>query len=110
MSSNESRARTEQLGGAWCPLNQVTSIPNEWLEIEFENLIYLTQVETQGRFDNGRGKEFTDYYVLMYTRTNEKKIDEKDWIQYRLNTNETNASWIKANQNAYMAELRILGT
>ena len=104
-----SRARTEQFGGAWCPLNQVTSLPNEWLEIEFDNLIYITQVETQGRFDNGRGKEYADQYILMYTRTSDKKLDEKNWIQYKLREHLSNASWIPANQNTYMGEIRSLG-
>ena len=48
----------KQYGGAWCSLNQINAIPQEWLEIDFGNLTYLTQVETQGRFDNGRGKEY----------------------------------------------------
>ncbi|CAF1476894.1 unnamed protein product, partial [Rotaria sordida] len=37
VGSKASRARTEQYGGAWCPLNQINSIPNEWLEIDFGN-------------------------------------------------------------------------
>ena len=115
------RARTEQYGGAWCPLNQITSVPHEWLEIDFGNLTYLTQVETQGRFDNGRGKEFADYYVLMYTRSNEEnhpnddeEEEEEDltsWIEYRPkipNNDDQNASWIRANQNTYMGEIRQL--
>ncbi len=116
-----SRARTEQYGGAWCPLNQITSIANEWLEIDFGNLTYLTQVETQGRFDNGRGKEFADYYILMYTRsndlssnTNDEDDDEDDltsWIEYKpkiINNDDQNSSWIRANQNTYMGEIRQL--
>ncbi|CAF3912583.1 unnamed protein product [Adineta steineri] len=110
-----SRARTEQYGGAWCPLNQITTIPNEWLEIDFGNLTYLTQVETQGRFDNGRGKEYADYYVLMYTRLNHINDDDDDnlisWIEYKpqiINKNEYNTSWINANQNTYIGEIRQL--
>ncbi|CAF2515743.1 unnamed protein product [Rotaria sp. Silwood2] len=120
-----SRARTEQYGGAWCPLNQITSVPNEWLEIDFGNLTYLTQVETQGRFDNGRGKEYADYYILMYTRLNNINDDDDDydgddltssWIEYKPkiihnddnNNNNNNSSWIRANQNTYMGEIRQL--
>jgi discoidin domain receptor family protein 2 len=112
------RARTEQYGGAWCPLNQITSVPHEWLEIDFGNLTYLTQVETQGRFDNGRGKEFADYYILMYTRlsqlNNVHDDDDDDlasWIEYKpkiVNNDEQNSSWIRANQNTYMGEIRQL--
>jgi hypothetical protein len=100
-------------------LNQITSIPSEWLEIDFGNLTYLTQVETQGRFDNGRGKEFADYYILMYTRSNyinnnddeDDDVDLTSWIEYRPkigNNDEKNSSWIRANQNTYMGEIRQL--
>ena len=82
-------------------------------------------METQGRFDNGRGKEFADYYILMYTRSNpmvrhdndDEDEDENDgtdsigWIQYRpklLSHDELNSSWIRANQNTYMGEIRQL--
>jgi len=111
-----SSARTEQYGGAWCPLNQITSTANEWLEIDFGNLTYLTQVETQGRFDNGRGKEFADYYILMYTRSMSTDDDYDDdsttWIEYKPQNNNDelnqNSSWIRANQNTYMGEIRQL--
>jgi hypothetical protein len=100
-------------------LNQITSIPNEWLEIDFGNLTYLTQVETQGRFDNGRGKEYADYYILMYTRSsnNDDEEDNGDddltsWIEYKPqiinNDNQNSSSWIRANQNTYMGEIRQL--
>ncbi|CAF3991272.1 unnamed protein product [Rotaria sp. Silwood2] len=108
VGSKASRVRTEQYGGAWCPLNQINSIPNEWLEIDFGNLTYLTQVETQGRFDNGRGKEYTDYYILMYTRLDNIKNNEALWIEYRLKNENTNSTWIRANQNTYMGEIRQL--
>jgi hypothetical protein len=89
-------------------LNQITSIPNEWLEIDFGNLTYLTQIETQGRFDNGRGKEYADYYILMYTRSTD---DLTSWIQYKtkiMTNDDNNSSWIRANQNTYMGEIRPL--
>ncbi|UJR20843.1 hypothetical protein I4U23_023953 [Adineta vaga] len=103
-----SRARTEQYGGAWCPLHKVASIPNEWLEINFDNLTYLTQVETQGRFNNGQGKEYADYYILMYTRLDNLKHDEIVWIEYKPNNERQNSTWIRANQNTYIGEIRQL--
>ncbi|CAF1214235.1 unnamed protein product [Adineta steineri] len=103
-----SRARTEQYGGAWCPLNQITSISTEWLEIQFENLTYLTQVETQGRFDNGQGREYADNYILMYTRSNSIKNDQTLWIEYKPKNQQNNATWIQANQNTYIGEIRQL--
>jgi hypothetical protein len=98
-------------------LNQITSIPNEWLEIDFGNLTYLTQVETQGRFDNGRGKEYADYYILMYTRLSHINNNDDDyndltsWIEYKpiiINNDDHNSSWIRGNQNTYMGEIRQL--
>ncbi|CAF1078740.1 unnamed protein product [Didymodactylos carnosus] len=103
------RIRTEQYGGAWCPLSQANQNLKEWLEIDFGNLTYLTQVETQGRFDNGRGKEYTDYYVLAYTRysniTTTTTDGETNWIKYK---QKDGNEWIQANQNTYLAEIRIL--
>jgi len=98
-------ARTEQYGGAWCPLNDVDSKASEWLEIDLGNLTYLTQVETQGRFDNGRGKEYADYYVLMYARMD---MNRTNWIEYKPINNENNSSWIRANRNTYFGEIRLL--
>ena len=96
-------------------MNQITSIPNDYLEIDFGNLTYLTQVETQGRFDNGRGKEFTEYYLLMYTRSTHVVDDDDDetnsWIQYKprmMTHDELNSLWIRGNQNTYMGEIRQL--
>ena len=101
-------------------MNQITSIPNDYLEIDFGNLTYLTQVETQGRFDNGRGKEYADYYMLMYTRSahstdidNEHEGDSNSWIQYKpriIAHDQVNSLWIRGNQNTYMGEIRQLST
>lgn len=87
-------------------MNEITSIPIEWLEINFGNLTYLTQVETQGRFDNGRGKEYADYYILMYTRLDYIKANETSWIEYK--PKDQNSTWIRANQNTYVGEIRQL--
>jgi hypothetical protein len=89
-------------------LNEITSIPIEWLEINFGNLTYLTQVETQGRFDNGRGKEYADYYILMYTRLDYIKTNETAWIEYKPKNKDQNSTWIRANQNTYVGEIRQL--
>ena len=87
----------------------MTSTADQWLEIDFGNITYLTQVETQGRFDNGRGKEYADYYLLMYTRMNATSLDETSWIQYKPKNGDNNASWIRANQNTHMGVIRPLG-
>jgi hypothetical protein len=84
-------------------------LPIEWLEIDFGNLTYLTQVETQGRFNNGRGREYTDYYILMYTRMDKIKTNKTIWIEYKPNKREKNSTWIRANQNTYIGEIHLLG-
>lgn len=89
-------------------MHEVTSQPHDWLEINFNNLTYLTQVETQGRFANGQGKEYADYYILMYTRL-ENITDALSWIEYRPKTKEMNSTWIRANRNTYIGEIHILG-
>ena len=81
---------------------------NDWLEINFVNLTYLTQVETQGRFANGQGKEYADYYILMYTRL-ENISNEMSWIEYKPKKKEMNSTWIRANRNTYIGEIRVLG-
>jgi discoidin domain receptor family protein 2 len=72
------RIRTELHGGAWCPRNQIQRNVYEWLEIDFQELKVVTQVETQGRFGHGQGQEFTDSYMLEY-----KRLDGGPWIRFK---------------------------
>ncbi|KAG8230052.1 hypothetical protein J437_LFUL000888 [Ladona fulva] len=70
--------RTESNGGAWCPKQQVTKEPKEWLEIDLHSVHVLTAAETQGRFGNGQGQEFAEAYLLEYWRPRLGK-----WVRYR---------------------------
>lgn len=72
------RIRTESHGGAWCPKNQITSEPREWLEIDLHTVHVITATETQGRFGNGQGQEYAEAYVLQYWRPRLGK-----WVPYR---------------------------
>ena len=69
--------RTESHGGAWCPKNQITKEPKEWLEIDLHSVHVITATETQGRFGNGQGVEFAEAYLLEYWRPRLGK-----WVRY----------------------------
>ena len=45
----------------------------------------------------------------MYTRLDNIKNDEIVWIEYKPKFEGTNSTWIQANQNTYMGEVRQLG-
>lgn len=43
------RVRVERNGGAWCPRQQATHQPKDWLEIDLKTDHIITAVETQGK-------------------------------------------------------------
>uniref|UniRef100_A0A915Q0U6 Protein kinase domain-containing protein n=1 Tax=Setaria digitata TaxID=48799 RepID=A0A915Q0U6_9BILA len=63
-----SRIRTERGSGAWCPRQQISSETIEWLQIDFDTNVVITAIESQGRFDGGRGLEYAPGYMLEYWR------------------------------------------
>ncbi|XP_025602982.2 discoidin domain-containing receptor 2-like [Athalia rosae] len=75
---HQARIRTENHGGAWCPKEQITTEPKEWLEIDLHTVHMITATGTQGRFGNGAGVEFAEAYLLEYWRPKLGK-----WIRYR---------------------------
>lgn len=78
-SSYLSRIRTEIEGGAWCPDRPIGINSYEYLQIEFRQLFVINAVETQGRFGNGQGKEYAEFYQIQYQRDNQSS----EWITYR---------------------------
>lgn len=72
------RLNTENLAGAWCPKDQVTTDPREWLEIDLHSVHMITATGTQGRFGNGKGREYAEAYLLEYWRPRLGK-----WVRYR---------------------------
>merc|ERR1711971_658897 len=64
------RLNSEKGGGAWCPKNLITENMDtqEFLEIDLEYNHVITAVVTQGRFANGRGAEFAEFYIIQYWR------------------------------------------
>ena len=72
------RVRVERNGGAWCPRQQATHQPRDWLEIDMRTDHIITAVETQGRFGNGQGQEFAEHYLVEYWRDSLSK-----WVRYK---------------------------
>ncbi|XP_072765204.1 discoidin domain-containing receptor 2 [Anoplolepis gracilipes] len=72
------RLKSENLGGAWCPKDQITKEAREWLEIDLHSIHLITGTATQGRFGNGVGVEFAEAYLLEYWRPRLGK-----WVRYR---------------------------
>ncbi|XP_065221336.1 discoidin domain-containing receptor 2 isoform X2 [Planococcus citri] len=94
------RIRTESHGGAWCPKQEATQEPKEWLEINLQQVHVISSVETQGRFGNGQGQEYAEAYQLEYWRPKLGK-----WKKYR---NYKGEEVIAGNENTYLEAKRHL--
>uniref|UniRef100_A0AC34QPD2 Discoidin domain-containing receptor 2 n=1 Tax=Panagrolaimus sp. JU765 TaxID=591449 RepID=A0AC34QPD2_9BILA len=71
------RIRTEKASGAWCPKTQIRNGSYEFLQVNLNLTHLITTVETQGRYGNGTGAEFTNQYFIDYFRSG------GSWIRYR---------------------------
>ncbi|XP_078041693.1 discoidin domain-containing receptor 2 [Augochlora pura] len=91
---NLARLKSENLGGAWCPKNQITQEAREWLEIDLHTVHLITATATQGRFGNGMGVEYAEAYLLDYWRPRLKK-----WVRYR---DIKGQEVIQGNTNTYL--------
>ncbi|KAK3610982.1 hypothetical protein CHS0354_015099 [Potamilus streckersoni] len=92
------RIRTELHGGAWCPKLTINKGSYEYLQIDLERLMVITQVEVQGRFGNGKGKEYATHFLLEYQRE-----DDGEWIRFK---NKTGNEIFDGNSNTYIPEVR----
>ncbi|XP_034232582.1 discoidin domain-containing receptor 2-like [Thrips palmi] len=97
---HRARIRTEGHGGAWCPQQQATADPSEWLQVELHSVHVITAVETQGRFGNGQGQEYAEAFILEYWRPSLDK-----WVRYR---DQEGEEVLKGNHNPYTEEKRVL--
>ncbi|XP_022905672.1 discoidin domain-containing receptor 2-like [Onthophagus taurus] len=88
------RIRTEKHGGAWCPLKQATTEPEEWIQIDLKTVHVITAAGTAGRFGNGLGVEFAEAYMLEYWRPRLSK-----WIRYH---NYKGEEVFQGNINTYL--------
>lgn len=77
------RVRTDRNGGAWCPLKQATTEPEEWVQIDLKSVHMITATGTQGRFGNGVGIEYAEAYMVKYWRPR-----LSNWIRYHMSNGE----------------------
>ena len=68
VGSERGRLNAEHGGGAWCPKSFISQESREYLEIDLGEEHTVTGVITQGRFANGLGLEFAEYYTLEHWR------------------------------------------
>ncbi|XP_041368248.1 discoidin domain-containing receptor 2-like isoform X2 [Gigantopelta aegis] len=93
------RIRTERKGGAWCPKQAIQKDVFEYLQIDLDQLMVITMVETQGRFGNGKGQEFAKKFLLEYQREEDTNV----WKRFR---DKKGVEVFPGNDNTYLAELR----
>lgn len=98
LGPESARIRSEIRGGAWCPKEEISKDVYEYLEVDLLKLHVVSLVETQGRFGNGQGEDYTEQYRLEYQR----ETDDK-WIHFR---NRRGHEIIQGNTNTHTAELR----
>ncbi|KAF5282399.1 hypothetical protein FQA39_LY17596 [Lamprigera yunnana] len=72
------RLRVEKAGGAWCPKQQVEKGIREYIQVDLQDVYVITGIQTQGRYDRGRGQEYAEEYTLEYWRPS-----LGDWKEYK---------------------------
>ncbi|EJW72164.1 hypothetical protein WUBG_16927, partial [Wuchereria bancrofti] len=68
--------------------------------VNFEKIYVITGIETQGRYGNGTGREYTTHYAIEYLRLN------SSWIKYHneelieiFNGNDDTSTAVRQNFN-----------
>lgn len=72
------RLRVERAGGGWCPKQQVERGIREYLQVDLGGIHVVTGVQTQGRYDRGRGQEYAEEYTIEYWRPG-----FQEWKEYK---------------------------
>ncbi|XP_060534695.1 discoidin domain-containing receptor tyrosine kinase B-like [Cylas formicarius] len=72
------RLRVERAGGGWCPKQQVEKGIREYIQVDLGDIHVITGVQTQGRYDRGRGQEYVEEYLLEYWRPG-----LEEWKEYK---------------------------
>ena len=82
-----------------CP--NIEPCKQEYLEIDLQGQHVISSVVVQGRYGNGLGQEYAEYFVMMYWRE-----DTRTWVEYREGDNRL----LLANNNTYQpVETRLRG-
>ncbi|XP_065161564.1 discoidin domain-containing receptor 2-like isoform X1 [Atheta coriaria] len=72
------RLRIEKAGGGWCPKLQVEQGIREYIQVDLGDVHMVTGVQTQGRYDRGRGQEYAEEYTVEYWRPG-----MENWREYK---------------------------
>ena len=72
----QARLNNNKGGGAWCPKSFISENSLEFLEIDLGEEYLLQGVVTQGRFANGLGQEFAEYYRIQYWKEGMSEFKE----------------------------------
>jgi len=98
------RLNSEVGGGAWCPRSVIGNRDGlkEYLEIDLLVDHLITSMVIQGRFANGLGQEYTEYYTLEFWR---EGMDE--FVEYREGEEEERLL-LEGNINTYQVEEHVL--
>uniref|UniRef100_A0A0N4ZW15 Discoidin domain-containing receptor 2 n=1 Tax=Parastrongyloides trichosuri TaxID=131310 RepID=A0A0N4ZW15_PARTI len=93
-----SRIRSSYEGGAWCPKNYIMRDSYEFLQVDLKGLFIISAIETQGRYSNGTGREFSSHYNIDYMRNGSRWIRYKNRSGERLinGNNDTNTAVYKS--------------
>uniref|UniRef100_A0A0R3RQM2 Discoidin domain-containing receptor 2 n=1 Tax=Elaeophora elaphi TaxID=1147741 RepID=A0A0R3RQM2_9BILA len=59
-----------------CLAHLSTTMNYRQLQVNFEQVYVITGIETQGRYGNGTGREYTTHYTIEYLRL------DSSWIKY----------------------------
>ncbi|XP_067204173.1 discoidin domain-containing receptor 2-like isoform X2 [Linepithema humile] len=106
------RLRKEAAGGAWCPKSQIEKGVREWLQVDLQSAHVITGVQTQGRFDHGRGQEYVEDYTLEYRRPGFTQWRlYKHWDSKEILTGNTDTSTIVSHNLVppiFASQIRIL--
>ncbi|XKL63912.1 hypothetical protein PGB90_006276 [Kerria lacca] len=102
----------EKAGGAWCPKQQIEHDVREYLQMDLERVHTITGIQTQGRFDHGRGQEYAEEYTIEYLRPNMDSWKKyKRWDGKEIMTGNSDTSSVVTHTlmpPMYASKIRIL--
>ena len=93
----QGRLNNDEGGGAWCPKSFISeeAASHEFLEIDLGSVHQVGGVVTQGRFANGLGQEFAEFFLVQYWRPG-----MVDFVDY---TNAAGIDLFTGNRDTYTA-------
>jgi len=102
VGANKGRLNSEAGGGAWCPKGMISSQDEnqEYLQIDLLVDHIITSVVIQGRFGNGLGQEYTEYFILQFWREG-----MEGFVEYG---EDGKAAILTANTNTYQAVEQVI--